>query len=469
MGQTMETGIVTVWRRQQGQDFSLGDVLYEVETDKMVSEVEAKQDGVLLRILAPAGTDLDVGTPLAVIAEAGASVSDADVDAFLSSQPAGAVEVGEDGEPVDVPPPVPAAPAPAADVPQPAPDAPRPAGTSVAEPGPAARDQEEAPPLPPPSSGPPTAADPSAATTAAGSVPAEGSAPPLGSGDGRVRAVPKARKVARELGVDLSRVTGSGNRGVIRVRDVREAAQRSGGQAAEPAAAPAPAGRSTGPARITERIPVRGVTRAMAGAMTRSWQEIPQFVQQVSLDAGALVARYKRLKYEGAGVTYTDLLVSATALTAREVPEVNASFTGEEILRYGDVNVSIAVATDRGLLVPVLRNAQDLRIEEVAAGVKALAARAREGRLTAEDTKDGTITVSNLGAFGIDTGTPIINAPQSAIVFVGSLSDQAVVREGQIVIRPILNVSVAYDHRVVDGMTGARFTSALKARLEAGG
>jgi pyruvate dehydrogenase E2 component (dihydrolipoamide acetyltransferase) len=180
------------------------------------------------------------------------------------------------------------------------------------------------------------------------------------------------------------------------------------------------------------------------------------------------VQRQKRLTNEGAEVTYTDILVSATASTARALPEVNAAFKGDEIIRYGDVNVSIAVATDRGMMMPVVRNADQLPIEQIAIATKALAARARDGRLGPADTRYGTITVSNLGTLGIDTGTPIINPEQSAIVFMGSLSEQPAVRDGQIVVRPVLNIAIAYDHRVVDGMTGARFTAALKARLEAG-
>jgi pyruvate dehydrogenase E2 component (dihydrolipoamide acetyltransferase) len=220
---------------------------------------------------------------------------------------------------------------------------------------------------------------------------------------------------------------------------------------------------------VAERIPVRGIGKAMAEAMTRSWSQVPQFVQQVSLDATALTARLKRLRYEGVPVTYTDLLVAAVASTASEVPAVNATFAGEEIVRYADVNVSIAVATDRGLLVPVVRRAHELSIGDIAATTKGLAERAKAGSLTSDDMSDGTITVSNLGAFGIDTGTPIVNAPQSAIVFVGSLSDQPVVVNGAVTVRSRLNVAVAYDHRVVDGMAAATFTSALKARLEAGG
>jgi pyruvate dehydrogenase E2 component (dihydrolipoamide acetyltransferase) len=463
LGQTMETGIVTVWRQAAGAQFGLGDVLYEVETDKMVSEVEAKQEGVLLRILAPTGTDLKVGTPLAVVAEIGSEVSDGDVEAFLSAQSAGPVD--EDAEPDR---------------------ASRPPGADAArrtsameplfstDPGPAGRDSVGGLGVPQPSGGTDVRGNEGGAVESARSVSgAQGldAAPPPDRVVPREppRAYPNARKIARQLGVDLTSVAGSGRHGYIVVRDVREAAERASRPVtSRPVEQPAAADGRPRREPDQERIPLDEVARATASSMMRSWQEVPQFVQQVTVDATALVQRQKRLKNEGAEVTYTDILVSATASTARALPEVNAAFKGDEIVRYGDVNVSIAVATDRGMMMPVVRNADQLPIEQIAIATKALAARARDGRLGPADTRYGTITVSNLGTLGIDTGTPIINPEQSAIVFMGSLSEQPAVRDGQIVVRPVLNIAIAYDHRVVDGMTGARFTAALKARLEAG-
>jgi pyruvate dehydrogenase E2 component (dihydrolipoamide acetyltransferase) len=395
LGQTMESGIITAWHVHEGQEFTEGDPLYEVETDKMTSEVEAKQSGRLARILVSPDDDVPVGTLLAIAQEAGEELSDRDIASFLAEQ----------GQPL-----------PATSEP----DRPEVAATE----GPAAVD-----PVPhgPSSSG------------------------------GSVRAVPKARWLAKEVGIDLATVRGSGVDGTVRVADL---------PSASPNGAPAV---YVGPPRVAERIPLRGVSKSMAEAVSRSWREIPQFVQQTNLDATALRARLKRLRYEGTAVTYTDLVIAAVGQTAVDVPQINSTFGGEEILRFSDVNVSFAVASDRGLVVPVVRQANRLSIADVARKTKELAAKAKDGKLTAEDAGDGTITVSNLGAFGIDTGTPLVNAPQSAIVFVGSLRDEAVVVDGQIVVQPRMNIAVAYDHRVVDGMTGAQFTSALKDRLEAGG
>jgi pyruvate dehydrogenase E2 component (dihydrolipoyllysine-residue acetyltransferase) len=427
LGQTMESGMLTAWHVTEGQQFAEGTLLYEVETDKMTTEVEAKQAGVLLRIVAALEEQLDVGAVIGVTGDVGETASSQDIDAFLG-RGADTAEAAPDGDATELP-----------------------AG------GPATADILDEP-------------HPDAAATPVDGHRSSGVA-------GRPLAVPKARKVAREAGIDLGTVQGTGKRGVIRVSDVqhavRAAAVVASAPAATPAAAPAAIQVASSPEvrrpEVAVRIPVRGVARSMADAVSRSWREIPQFVQQVTLDATALAARLKRLRYEGVSVTYTDLLIAAVSWTAVEVAEVNATFTAEEIIRYSDVNVSFAVATDRGLVVPVVRQAHALDVAAIAARTRELAGRAREGRLTAADTTDGTITVSNLGAFGVETGTPIVNAPQSAIVFVGAMGDRAVVVDGQLAVRTMLNIAVAYDHRVVDGMTGARFTSALKARLEAGG
>lgn len=440
LGQTMEQGGITNWLVAEGDPVSEGMPLYEVETDKSITEVEALDEGVLARILVPAGAvEVEVGTAIAVLAGPGEDVSTAAVDAFVAggAVPAAAANVSQidprvDSVPVDV--------------------------------------------------------------DATGPAPSAGS---VRQPDDKVLAVPKARLVAKNRGIDLAEVNGTGVDGTVRVVDVlkeSKARKKAKQEARDEPVAPAPpaptpvplappaaaspsvvatvapphAGTTDGP-EVSERIAVRGVARAMADSMTRSWTEVPQFVQQLTVDASALKARLARVRYEGVPATYTDVFIAAVAATCVEVPEVNASFAGDEIVRYADVNVSVAVATDRGLLVPVVRRAQELDLSGVSAATKALAEQARAGRLGPEDLAGGTITVSNLGAFGIDTGTPIINPPQSALVFVGSMTDQAVVESGAVVVRPRLNLAIAFDHRVLDGMTAARFSSALRARLEAGG
>ncbi|WP_432973796.1 dihydrolipoamide acetyltransferase family protein [Dactylosporangium sp. CA-233914] len=285
---------------------------------------------------------------------------------------------------------------------------------------------------------------------------------------GRVKAVPKARRVARDLGIDLGALSPADGRDYIRVEDVMAAL-------APPVAAPQDALAPSAPQRpidgvaVAARIPLQGVAKAMAETMARTAHEVPQFVQQVSVDAAALAARLKRLRYEGVHVTYTDLLVSALAHSAAEVPEVNSSFGDGEIVRYADVNVAVAMATDRGLVVPVVRQVTGMDIAEVARTTKELAEQARAGRIGLDRLSGGTISLSNLGAFGIDTGFPIVNAPQCALVFVGKLAQEPVVVDGRIEIGTRMQLAIAFDHRVVDGMTAARFTQAFRARIEAGG
>ena len=407
LGQTMEQGILNTWCVDEGADFAVGDALYEVETEKMNTEVEAKQDGILVRVVVRSGTaEVPVGTVLAVAAEPGETVTDAEIDAFLAAE-AGVTAQEQEQE---------------------------------QEQG---QGQEE-----PADSAVPLLPEPVTVTA-------------------KPQAVPAARHLARELGVDLAALDGSGAGGAVRVADVRAAVPPA--THVGPAPAPVPRARTAGgPARVAARIPVQGVARAMADAMARSWA-VPQFTQQISLDATALVARLKRLRYEGVPASYNDLIIAATARAATEVPEVNASFAGSEIVRYAEVNVSIAIATDRGLLVPVVRGVDTLPIADLVAETKDLAERTRLGKLGEADLSGGTITVSNLGAFGVDSGMPLLNEPQCALVFVGSLADRPAAVDGVLAVRKTLNVAIAYDHRVVDGMTAARFTQALRTRLEAGG
>lgn len=406
LGQTMEQGVLSLWCQPEGGAFSTGDVLYEVETEKMTTPVEAKQDGVLVRIITPVGDEIPVGAAIAVVAAPDEAVDDDILDAFLRENN---VEARQEAIPRDE-------------------------TGSAAPPMLSVHPSMEGAPV----------------------APFDSTRSPAGKDIGPAPAVPKARAIAKERGITLHDVHGTGVGGTVRVGDLDVYLRENSST-------------YRGSARISERVPVHGVMRSMADSVTRSWTEVPQFVQQVLADGSALKARMKRLRFEGYEVTYTDLLISAVAITAAEVSEVNASFLGDEIVRYGDVNVSFAVATERGLVVPVLRAADQRSLEDIAAETRSLADRAREGRLTQHDVSDGTITISNLGAFGVDTGTPLVNAPQSAIVFIGSLKDQPVAEDGRLVIRPMLNLSCAFDHRVIDGMTGARFTSALKNRIEAGG
>jgi pyruvate dehydrogenase E2 component (dihydrolipoamide acetyltransferase) len=283
----------------------------------------------------------------------------------------------------------------------------------------------------------------SAATAAAPVAPA--TAAPRGGRRGG-RAMPRAKRLAAQLGIDVGALTGTGPDGAVTEADVRAAAK-------------------TGVA-IRERRLLRGIAKAQAEQMTRS-REIPQFSQDVEVDVGNLRERRARLRDEGIAATVTDLVIDAVVGAVAEVPEANSSFAGEEIVLYEPVNVSVAVATDAGLVVPVLHDCHATDLEARVAALAATAERARAGSMTPEDSAGGTITVSNLGTAGVQTGVPLINAPQACIVFTGATVDKPVVRDGQVTVRPMMHVVIAYDHRILDGVTAARFTAAVREALEA--
>ena len=272
----------------------------------------------------------------------------------------------------------------------------------------------------------------------------------------QLRASPRAAALAAKLGVDLATIVGSGGERIT-AADVERASSLAGPSAP----------------RIRERRPLRGIRRTVAEVVARSWAEVPQFVQQISVDATGLSKRRQSLAPQlqaefGLSLSYTDMILQAVVQAATEVPDANASFRGDEIVLYEDVNVSVAVATDAGLLVPVIHRAQELTLPQIAIRLRELAERGRAGSLRPEEAEGGTITVSNLGMFGVETGTPLVMAPQAAIVFGGAIVDRPVAVEGTVQIRPILGLALAYDHRVLDGVSAAKFTAAVKRLLQSG-
>jgi pyruvate dehydrogenase E2 component (dihydrolipoamide acetyltransferase) len=264
----------------------------------------------------------------------------------------------------------------------------------------------------------------------------------------KVRAMPKVRARARELGVDLAAIEGSGRNGAITAADVEAAATRSDGPA------------------VKERRALTGITRTMADVVTRSWREVPQFTQTVTVDARALLQRKQELSEYGPRVPVTAFLVHALARAVERVPEANATFADDAIVVYQDVNVAVAVATDAGLMVPVLGQAQDLSLEEISDRLGELADRARSGSTSHADVGNATITLSNLGMFEVEGGVPLVTAPQAAVVFAGAIRAQPVVVDDAVHPLPTMSLSIGYDHRVLDGITAAAFTSALRDALE---
>lgn len=291
-------------------------------------------------------------------------------------------------------------------------------------------------------------------TVVVGDVEDRSEVEPLASPDtqadrSQARAVPRARLLARQLGVDLYTIDPADGR-TISVKDVELAAQ------GPPRVASAPA------VRVRERRRLTSIEHAMARAAVRSWTQAPQFSQSAHLDASALLRRRHAATDQ---VSITDLLVHDVARAVLSVPEVNASFEGNELVFFETVNVSVAVATDRGLLLPVIRDANKLSPEAIGERLRDAVNRARSRGLRPEDSEGGTITVSNLGMAGVETGVPLLNAPQAAIVFAGTIAERPLAFEGAVVVRPTMFLTIAFDHRVVDGWTASRLTTALCALL----
>jgi pyruvate dehydrogenase E2 component (dihydrolipoamide acetyltransferase) len=400
--------VLSVWNVPVGTAFSAGDVLVTVETDKAIVDVEAEADGVVLRHLAEAGATVEVGSAIALLGGAGESVDD--VDAVLAGL-----------------------------------------GLEVAEP--AAADAAVA------------AAPEEAAETGTPVATTPETAAPTRHGD-RVFASPLARRLARESGIDLAGVVGTGPDGRIRRRDVEGvAAQRP----AAPAGSAAPAAASARPAAagyIDE--PLSRMRTAIAARLTESQQTAPHFYLRGSARVDRLLAL--RAEVNGGGdvkVSVNDLVVKAVARAHQLVPAMNVIWTGEAIRHFSAVDVSVAVATDNGLVTPVVRGVDRLSLTELAAATQDVAARAKDKRLQQSELEGGAITVSNLGMLGTEEFAAIINPPQSAILAVGAAREEPVVVDGALAVGTVMRVTLSVDHRPVDGATAAEWMRAFVGLLEA--
>ncbi|HKF27951.1 MAG TPA: 2-oxo acid dehydrogenase subunit E2 [Candidatus Binataceae bacterium] len=269
----------------------------------------------------------------------------------------------------------------------------------------------------------------------------------------RVIASPRAKRIAAEAGVDLGRISGSGPDGMITEDDVRRAAA-----APQASAALMPARRE----KLT-RIQAVG-----AKNLTQSWQQVPHFVQMVRVDMSRPLEKRRAMNAGGAKTTITDFILAAVVQALRENPRVNGSYRDGEMLIYDRINLGIAVDTPNGLVVPVIRDAQALDLGAISTRAAELAAKARDKKLLPQDLEECTFTVSNLGAYGIENGTPVIFAPQAALMFVGAIRDEVIAINGKPEVRPAMQIAIAYDHRGIDGASAARFTTRVKQLLEDG-
>jgi len=404
LSDTMTEGTLVKWRKQKGDKVVAGDILAEIETDKATMELEAFDDGILSEVYVPEGQTVAVGQRMGMLLAPG------------ETAPAGG-----------------AAPTPGAPTPKAQPESPTPA--------PAA---EASAPEPTPSPN----ADPGA----------------------RIKASPLARKVATEKGIDLSRLTGSGPGGRIVQRDVLST-QSAGSPTPRPAPTPA-AVASTPAAEGDQRIPLSGMRRAIAERLLASKTQIPHFYLNIEVDAAELMRIRAEINIdaEKAGqpkFTINDFILKAAVVAASHVPKVNASFAGDSIIQYASINLAVAVAVEEGLVTPVIRDAQKKSLREINVLVKDLATRARTKKLKPEEYQGGTITVSNLGSYGIESFSAIINPPQALILAIGAVVRKPVINaQGQIVPGQRMAIGLSADHRVVDGAIGAEYLAELRRLIE---
>lgn len=394
LGLTMEEGTVSQWIKHEGDAVKTGDVLLEINTDKLTNEVTSEHDGVLLKIVAQEGEDVPVKGLLCYVGQPGEAVGDAPAAAAAAA---------------------PAAPA----------------------------------------------------APAAAPVPA-----PVAAGGARIRISPLARKTAAKLGVDVSGIVGSGPSGRIRQQDVLAAAKAP--KAAAPVAAePAPTAKPVSKTglELMEGDTVSklaGMRKVVAQRMLQSHTEIPPVTQNTKVDVTELMKFRKMLLAEtGNKYSVNDLILKATAKCLRQHPEVLVSLDGDQVIQRAHVNLGMAVALDAGLIVPVIRDADRMGLDALSAAAKDLASRAKSNKLTPDEYKGSTFSVSNLGMFGIETFTPIVNQPDAAILGVCAVEDELVMDdEGHISKHQVMRLSFTYDHRLIDGAVAAKFVMALRDLLE---
>ncbi|HWJ05575.1 MAG TPA: dihydrolipoamide acetyltransferase family protein [Steroidobacteraceae bacterium] len=415
-GIEMTQGTITAWHAAPGQAVTRGDTLLDVETEKIVNSVEAPVSGTVRRILADVGATENVGALIAVFAAP--EVGEAEIDGFIGGF--------------------------------------RPADTSFE-----------------PDAGSAPAAAPAAAATVAATAASDG------SGDGAAKVSPIARRLAEKLGVDITQIKGTGTHGRVSKEDVEAYAARLQGGGTTPATASGPAAATSGtsPATAAQASPasaaapsrerMTSMRATIARRLLESKQSIPHYRLAADVDLTALTAHRASLNAGGAAkVSINDLIVRAAALALVRHPEVNAQLQGEEILKFAQADVAVAVASENGLVTPIVRAADRKGVAEIAAEVADLAERARGGKLTRDEITGGTFTVSNLGMFGVDRFDAIINPPQVAILAVGAASDRIVARNGQPAVAKVVTLTLSCDHRVVDGATGAKFLGTLRELLE---
>jgi len=411
LSDTMTEGTLLRWHKKKGDKVAVGDILAEVETDKATMEMESFEEGTLADVFVAEGGKVLVGAPLALI-------------------------LGEGEKAGDKPKAVPVAATPDESTSRPAVSS----GRTLTPLTPRAR---------------------------AAALRSGGAAGNVNAGI-RVKSSPLARKIADARGVSLDTVKGTGPGGRIIACDVENVpvgavSPAKGGSSPVAAILPTPI------AGMPEtRIPLSGMRRVIAERLLASKTQIPHFYLSIEIDAVPMMAFRKELNSAGGGkVTFNDIALAAVARAAMQKPKVNAAFAGDAIIQYGSVNLSVAIAVEDGLVTPVIRDAQNLTLPQISSAVKDLATRARDKKLKPEEYAGGTITVSNLGSYGIEQFCAIVNPPQAAILAVGAIVKKPVVNSrDEIEIGHRMSITLSGDHRVVDGAVAAEYMSALRKLLE---
>ena len=427
LGLTMTEGTIDEWKKKEGDKVEKGEIIYSVATDKLTNDVESECDGVLLKILVPEGETVPCKTPVGWIGAAGEAVPGAAAVPAASAAPAAVSEKAPEAQETHA-------------------AAQRPAGEYVPATPYAKKLAKE--------KGFDLHAIPATgykgvlvARDVLGFTPA----PPAEAPKSEVKATPLAENLAADLGIDLEAVKAAHGRVLAEdiLRYLAETREKAGDE----------------PAR-EEVKPMSGMRKAIARNMLASVQTSPTVTFNLGVDMSEMKRYREQLKAKDIKVSYTDLLVKFVAKALTEFPLLNCSVQDNKIIYKHYVNMGVAVALENGLVVPNIPDADKLSLREISAQVKELAGLAREGKLPPERLQGGTFTITNLGMYGIESFTPIINQPEVAILGVNTMEDKVVVRNGEMVIRPIMNLSLTADHRVVDGSVAAQFLQRVKALME---
>jgi pyruvate dehydrogenase E2 component (dihydrolipoamide acetyltransferase) len=435
LSDTMTEGTLVSWKKKKGDKVSAGEVIAEIETDKATMEWESPEDGTLTEIYVQEGGKVNVGDKIAFIGEEGEEAPKNEE----KKEPAKEEEKTEEKK-------------------EKKPQA------ETEKPAPAAKKEEETAPPQEKKKGE-ESAEPDEKTAAPAAKADKGE-------EARVKASPVARRVAAELGIDLSSIKGTGPEGRVTETDVRAAAKSKGGAAAQKAPAATKPSAPSIKAGEGARIQLSGMRKVIAQRLVESLGPIPHFYLTIDINAAPLMAAREELKSAGEGadtakITVNDFVLKAAVQAAVKVPRVNASFDGDAIVQYADVDLGIAVAIEDGLLTPVIRAAQNKSLREISEAVKDLAGRARNKRMKPEEFQGGTFTISNLGGMGIDSFSAVINPPQGFILAIGRVAKIPVIDDSdQIVVGQRMSITMSCDHRVIDGALGAEYLKELRHFLE---